>query len=103
MIEESKPDEYLLLMESRVYLANIYNPCESPVTKLLQKGILTVSQLPSSQDCITIIFGRKDNEKVGHIIFKTRDGASVFEPIQWYKKGSTAGRFAGLRNSHMKA
>lgn len=97
LVHKHNPDEYLVLMESWIKIFDIE---DKGLSKLVFNGTIQVSQLPSAQDCITIVYGNRDGEKMGMITFKNKGKNAKFNPIQWMggQDGIKAGgRFVGLR------
>lgn len=97
IILKEQPDEYLLMMESFIKQLDVKDPAELAISALLMNGTVSVSQLPSAQECITVLHGTKETERLGQIIFKKESRRIVFQPIEWSEGGNLRGRFAGLR------
>ena len=97
MVEELNPDEYLLLMEAWIQEAKAKE--DSSIVQLLDNGVLSVGQLPSSKDCISILHGDRSKEKVGFIVFEKQGKKVVFQPINWIADAEVQGRFTHLRES----
>jgi hypothetical protein len=99
LIHKHNPDAYLLLMESWMRMFDTKDEGEKGLSKLVFDGTVQVSQLPSAQDCITVVYGNRESEKMGMITFKNKGKSVKFEPIIWINEnqGEVKGRFMGLR------
>ena len=84
-------------MESYIKQLDVKDPSELALSSLLMNGAVSVGQLPSAQDCITVLHGTKDKERLGHIIFKKNIKKVEFQPIEWWEGKNLQGRFVGLR------
>jgi hypothetical protein len=97
MVERFNPEEYLLLMESYIKVLDQKDGADRAMGQLLVDGTVSVSQLPSAQECITVVYGTREGEKLGHVIFKRKGRQIHFEEINWWKEGKAEGRCLNLR------
>lgn len=98
IIDDQNPDEYLLLMESWIKVVDLKDKSDQSLSSLVTEGTLQVSQLPSKQECITLLHGTRTEEKLGTIVFKRKEGQIDFELIKWMEGDELKGRFTGLRS-----
>lgn len=97
IVQLTDPDEYLYLTEAYLKEVDTKDASDSALGSLLVDGTLQVSQLPSAQEAITVLFGDRKREKLGVIVFHRKDGAISFEPTRWLEGNELKGRFTGLR------
>jgi hypothetical protein len=97
-VRAEDPDEYMFLTEAYVKTFDQRDGGDYAIGKLIVDGTLKVSQVPSSKECITVLFGDRKAEKLGTIIFEKKGGLVAFEPIQWIEFDEMKGRFTGLRS-----
>jgi hypothetical protein len=97
LVRTRDPDEYLFISEAYVKMIDAKDGGDVAVGKLLVDGALSVSQVPSSKECISILHGNRKSERVGTVIFERKRSIVEFKPTQWSNEGELGGRLAGLR------
>jgi hypothetical protein len=99
-ISTSNPDEYLLMMESWIKVFNQKDESDLALSQLIVEGTLQVGQFSSSEECITVLHGDRNGERLGTVVFNRKNGKINFNPIQWAAKPiEFKGRFVGLRGN----
>jgi hypothetical protein len=97
LVQKVDPDEYLLLMESWLKRYHAKDEGERGIAKLVESGVLEVNQLPSKQECLFVVYGDRNSEKSGFMLFERNGGKTQFQPIKWDTGMSVVGRFCNLR------
>ena len=92
------PEEYVYLSEAYLKAIDTKDGGDTAIGKLLVSGTLQVSQVPSSKECIIVLYGDRKSEKLGTIVFERKKNTVKFQPIKWLEGDTLKGRFTGLRD-----
>jgi hypothetical protein len=99
LIRQYDPAEYLFLTEAWVKMFDRKNKGDQALGSLLVSGTLSVSELPSSQEAITILYGTRKEERLGFVRFDRHGKTVTFSPIKWLSGDEAKGRFIRLRSA----
>jgi hypothetical protein len=98
LIKRYDPAEYLFVTEAYVKMLDPKDKGEQALGSLLVEGTLSVSQLPSSEEAITVLYGNRTEERLGFVRFQKQGKTVTFSPIKWLSGDEAKGRFMHLRN-----
>ena len=102
LVRRYDPAEYMFVTEAYVKMLDLKDKSEQALGSLLVKGTLAVSELPSSQEAIVVLYGTRKEERLGFIRFQKQGTAVTFAPMKWLSGDEAKGRFMHLRNASEK-
>ena len=98
LIRKRNPAEYCFITESYVKMLKVDDEGDQALGSLLVDGSIQVSQLPSSQEALTVLHGTRRSERFGFIPFTKQGGKVTFGKTRWLGGDELKGRFVNLRN-----